>query len=451
MRKRPPNQILLPVQPIAGPTGECLPGLELGATDRIRRTHIEMAHAGAYKVHRYLTKNLNYFVPRRVVEQALVNQCDVCMRQQVRRVATPSVPVRAFWPMQRVQLDFIDCRNKHVAFPRHMQNGNWDNGTKSKMEYKVDYVLIMVCVFSGFAWFRPVYNNSQWEVCFEITKWANDFGWPQIIHTDNGTPFNSRMLTWLCRAKDTFVVHGRPYHPQSQGKVERLIQTLKNMVRKMQEDDTQLPKQPWLQYLSRAVFIYNRTPHSKTGVAPFVAFYGRNPLEGLHFTGEWSMNTVERQSRDIVIARKAYHARTEQSPGQDTLVEYLNSLAELPHEQDAADREALQTYLNEQQPKLLAQITALQDCRNDGMIRRSIRAQGELKPVHIGDRVVFSKMTGLALAMAANPFKNLLVGTVIDAHLGGIIQTYTVQEDNKVIHQRAQRKHWNSHSGLQSH
>ena len=249
---------------------------------------------------------MNYFISRRVVERALVNQRDVCLRQQVRKVVTPAVPVRAFWPTQRIQLDFIDCRNKHLVFPRGMQPGNWDCGTKSRTEYKVTYILVIVCVFSGYAWVRPVFNNSQWETCYEITKWANEFGWPQIMHTDNGTPFNTRMLVSLCRDHDVFLVHGRPYHPQSQGKVERLNRTLKNMVWKMQEDDALLPKQPWLQYLAHAVFVYNRTPHSKTGVAPFVAFYGRKPTGGMTFRGEWDMCTVERESHDIVYSRKTY-------------------------------------------------------------------------------------------------------------------------------------------------
>ena len=440
VRRRPPHQILLPMDPISDSKGEFLPGLELGATDRIRRTHTEMLHAGAYKVHQHLTKEMNYSIPRRAVEQALVNQCDVCMRQQVRRVATPAVPVRAFWPMQRVQLDFIDCRGKHAMFPRKMQHGNWDNGTKSRTEYEVNYILVMVCVFSGFAWFRPVHNNSQWEVCFEITKWANDFGWPQIIHTDNGTPFNTRMLTSLVRDHDTFLVHGRPYHPQSQGKVERLIGTLKNMIRKMQEDKKLFPAQPWLQYLARAVFVYNRTPHAKTGVAPFVAFFGRRPLEDLNFRGEWEMNSVEHESHDIVTASKRYHPHDEETEGAyDALTEYVTQLA-TPDEQDTADRNALCKYLVEQQPKLLAQITALQDRKNSEMVRRSMRRHGELKPVHIGDRVVFSKMAGLTVGMSTNPLRNLLVGTVIDAHLGGVMQTYTVQEDSKSIHQRVPRE-----------
>ena len=79
------------------------------------------------------------------------------------------------------------------------------------------------------------------------------------------------------------------------------------------------------------------------------------------------MNGVERESRDIVTAAKQYHAREEQNPGEDSLTEYLTQLAVPPDEQDAADRKALHTFLTEQQPRLLAQITALQDqeCADD--------------------------------------------------------------------------------------
>ena len=444
VRTQPPHQILLPLEPIVNDKGGFLVGLDLGAAERIRNVHAELLHAGAFKVHQHLTKTLNYFVPRRLVEKTLVNRCETCMRQRVQKVATPIVPVRAFWPMQRVQLDFMDCRGKHVAFPRKMQPGNWDRGNKSKSEYKIDYVLVAVCVFSGYAWYRPLYCNSQWEVCFEITKLFNEFGWPQILHTDNGTPFHSKMLASLCRDHDVFLVHGRPYHPQSQGKVERLNRTLKTMARKMQED---VPGQPWLQYLARAVFVYNRTPHSKTGLAPFVAFYGRKPTEPMTYRGEWEMNEVERESHAIVLGRKKYCS--EPGGAQDDLLAYVKQLSEPPHEQDEVDRRALFTYLTEQQPLLLAQVTALQGHQNALMVKRSIRQQGKLKPVHSGDRVLFSRLSSLGNQTTAA--QRLAVGNVVDVHVGGIMQTYTIQEDNGTIHHRVHREHWDWHPWLHSH
>ncbi len=116
VRKDPPHQILLPADPIPNTKGGFLPGLELGSIERIWQVHNTLLHAGCNKVHQYLTKNLNYCVSRRDVQQVLVNKCDVCMRQQVHRVVTPAVPIRAFWPMQRIQIDFIDCRHVPCAW-----------------------------------------------------------------------------------------------------------------------------------------------------------------------------------------------------------------------------------------------------------------------------------------------------------------------------------------------
>ena len=441
VRRAPPHQILLPTEPIPNKQQDgFLPGLELGCTERIWQVHNALMHAGSNKVHQYLTKTMNYNVSRRDVQHTLVNKCAVCMRQQVHRVVTPAVPIRAFWPMQRVQLDFIDCRSRHLFYPRKMQPGNWDCGTKSRMEYKIDYILIAVCVFSAYAWFRPVYNNSQWEVCQEIVKFFNEFGWPQILHTDGGTPFDSRMLVSLCRDHDTFLVHGRPYHPQSQGKVERLIRTLKNLVRK--EEDKFNPRQMYLQTLARAVFIYNRTPHSKTGIAPFTAFYGRRPMEGITFRGEWEMNEVEHEAREMVFARRTYQEHSEE--GDDSaFADYVQQLASvsLSTQQDEADRDALFSYLSDQQPQLFAEIQALQDHRNTELVKRSIKRQGELKAVHVGDRVVFTKMAGQSLGLSTNPMHNLLVGTVTAEHIGKVMQTYTIKEDNNdVVHQRVPRQ-----------
>ena len=124
INKEPPHRVLLPLDPISNSKGGWLPGLELGRDDRITQVHQELMHAGAFKVHQYLTKTLNYAISRRKV-QDMLRMCTVCVRQQVRRVATPAVPVRAFWPMQRIQLDFIDCRGKHLHYPRKMQHGFW--------------------------------------------------------------------------------------------------------------------------------------------------------------------------------------------------------------------------------------------------------------------------------------------------------------------------------------
>lgn len=60
------------------------------------------------------------------------------------------------------------------------------------------------------------------------------YGIPRAIYVDNGNPWgtsrdrtrHSRFSAWLMR-QDIEVIHGRPYHPQGRGKIERFHRTLK--------------------------------------------------------------------------------------------------------------------------------------------------------------------------------------------------------------------------------
>ncbi|XP_035220306.1 uncharacterized protein LOC118193340 [Stegodyphus dumicola] len=64
-----------------------------------------------------------------------------------------------------------------------------------------------------------------------MKHWITRFGVPSCVITDRGTPFISelfRNLASLCRVK---VTHTTSYHPQSNGKIERLHCTLKTAIR----------------------------------------------------------------------------------------------------------------------------------------------------------------------------------------------------------------------------
>lgn len=69
-----------------------------------------------------------------------------------------------------------------------------------------------------------------------------------------------------------------PYHPQTDGLVERYNQTLKSMLRKF-VSDTGADWDQWLPYL---LFAYREVPQVSTGFSPFELLYGhqvRGPLD----------------------------------------------------------------------------------------------------------------------------------------------------------------------------
>ncbi len=69
-----------------------------------------------------------------------------------------------------------------------------------------------------------------------------------------------------------------PYHPQTDGLVDRFNQTLKNMLRKFVADTGR----DWDKWLPFVLFAYREVPQASTGFAPFKLLYGwqvQGPLD----------------------------------------------------------------------------------------------------------------------------------------------------------------------------
>ena len=102
-------------------------------------------------------------------------------------------------------------------------------------------------------------------------------GVPQVILSDNGKNFASEIVKILCEKfliKHTF---SSPYHPQTNGMVERLNRTLCNSLAKVKEKD-----EDWDIHLPAVLFAYRTKRHATTGYTPFQLTYGRQakmPIE----------------------------------------------------------------------------------------------------------------------------------------------------------------------------
>jgi len=76
-----------------------------------------------------------------------------------------------------------------------------------------------------------------------------------------------------------------PGHPQSSGLVERMVDTLKNIINKVAQNHPKL----WQKYLAYILWAFRECPSELTGVSPWVLVFGhllRGPLSVLKET--WS-------------------------------------------------------------------------------------------------------------------------------------------------------------------
>ena len=129
-------------------------------------------------------------------------------------------------------------------------------------------------------------------VAEELVKFFTRMGVPEEILTDQGTNFTSQLLHEVYQLLHIKPIRMIPYHPQTDGLVERFNGTLKAMLRKTVDEEGR----DWNRLLPYLLFAYREVPQASTGFSPFELVYGRHvrgPLDVLKESWEASKRSTE--------------------------------------------------------------------------------------------------------------------------------------------------------------
>jgi len=94
---------------------------------------------------------------------------------------------------------------------------------------------ILICIidhFSKFLHARIVESQNAREVEITLRQFFRLVGIPQILQSDNGREFDNKRINVYLEEQQIKFVHGRPYHPESQGCIERSHKTLQEGLKK---------------------------------------------------------------------------------------------------------------------------------------------------------------------------------------------------------------------------
>ncbi|KII65508.1 Transposon Ty3-I Gag-Pol polyprotein [Thelohanellus kitauei] len=273
-------------------SGFCLPHLKgndkYDILNRIRRSLI-IKNDVLYRTYDSSSgRRLRYVVP-----ESLVNSILKTFHNDMGHFAADKtkskIVSRFYWPSMSSDIknwchSCIDCgqRNNPSRYTKEKMVENLSSFTWERVGVDITgplpvsskgfkYILVIQDYFSKFAVTIPLKRISAEYITDKfIDKFMMKYGIPLSVHSDMGTQFQSSLFQNMLSRFGIHKTNTTPYHPQSDGLVERLNRTLINSLSKIVPDDHE-----WDKHLSAVTFSYNVSKHSSTNEIPFEVMFKR--------------------------------------------------------------------------------------------------------------------------------------------------------------------------------
>ena len=233
-----------------------------------RKELLKLAHCsilGGHFSHGKTTELLNrkFTWPGMSVDvKTLCSQCSSC--QKASRAGAGKVPLQ---PLPVLDVPFTKLAFDLVGpLPR------------TKSGYK--YLLTSICLASKYPEAISLKRVDVESVAEGLCEVFSRTGIPAQILTDQGSVFTSKLMKQLCLILDVKHIKSSPYHPESNGCLERWHATLKATLRKYPEKYSE-----WDKVIKYILFACRSAPHANTGYSPFELVFGRQlrgPLDVVH-------------------------------------------------------------------------------------------------------------------------------------------------------------------------
>ena len=196
--------------------------------------------------------------------------CDTCQQCQPRgtQVKAEMIPMPIIsQPFQRIAMDIVGPIDRS-------RSGN-------------RYILTICDYATRYPEAIPLPSTEAGRIAKHLVEVFSRVGIPEEILADQGANFMSALLQDVYQLLSIKRIRTSPYHPQTDGLVERFNSTLKSMLRKFVASNAK----DWDEYLPYLLFAYREVPQESTGFSPFELLYGRRvrgPLDVLRemWTGD---------------------------------------------------------------------------------------------------------------------------------------------------------------------
>ena len=231
----------------------------------LRELHDGFGHRGLAAVLHHF--QLRYWIPAaaKVIRQ-YISGCSACQK-----LAGPlkfEVPGYQVQPSDIFSHWSVDCVGPFPADPR---TGDL-------------HVIIAVDWLSRWAEARAI-TITDAATCsdFLYSDVCCRYGVPESLRSDHGSGFDNEVMQHLASTLKLAHHLSTPYYPQSNGMVERIVQTFKSSLKRSIQDqvagsegEAAEPSPYWAHLVPSMLFAYRATPHSALGISPAELDFGRS-------------------------------------------------------------------------------------------------------------------------------------------------------------------------------
>ena len=179
----------------------------------------------------------------------VIKACRCCLQYEGGTPKAPLCPIVATTPLDLLHVDFtsIETMMELDKSPR------------------VSNVLVFQDHFTKHALAYVTPNQTAKTIAkFLYGGYISIFGAPARLLSDRGTSFTSSIIEELCKILGIQWLWTMPYHPQTNGLLERSHQMIMHMIGKLGEDK----KANWPSHLAEIVHAYNATQSAVTRYSP---------------------------------------------------------------------------------------------------------------------------------------------------------------------------------------
>lgn len=156
------------------------------------------------------------------------------------------------------------------------------------------YILTVVDYATRFPEAVPLKNIDTKNVAEALFNIFTRVGFPEEILSDQGKQFQSDLMKEINRLLSIKQLRTTPYHPMTNGLVERFNGTLKAMLKRLCIEQ---PKE-WDRFIPAALFAYREAEQDSLGFSPFQLLYGRTVRGPLMILKDlWIGNGISDETR----------------------------------------------------------------------------------------------------------------------------------------------------------